>query len=148
MMLSTIYYTVQRYCDEVLQPHILPMLRNSIMFQQNNARPHTAFFKPHNIALILLPSKSLDLNPMNHIVGGIGLTFNAKTTPATNLTTPSSSATCRVEHYSPTDISTPDRINEETLCDCYWCSWRTHQILNWYELHLRICNIFSMKMNI
>ena len=66
--------TAQRYCDEIFQPHVLPIMqRNSVRFQQDNARPHTArmttvFFKTHNIAAVLpWPFKSPDFNPTDHL---------------------------------------------------------------------------------
>ena len=35
--------TAQRYCDEILQPHVLPLMQqNGTKFQHDNARPHTA----------------------------------------------------------------------------------------------------------
>jgi hypothetical protein len=35
--------TAQRYCDEILQPHVLPLMQqNGARFQHDNARPHTA----------------------------------------------------------------------------------------------------------
>jgi hypothetical protein len=33
----------QRHCDEILQPHVLPLMQqNGARFQHGNARPHTA----------------------------------------------------------------------------------------------------------
>jgi hypothetical protein len=34
--------TAQRYCDEILQPHVLPLMQqNGARFQHDNARSHT-----------------------------------------------------------------------------------------------------------
>lgn len=63
--------TAQRYCDEILQPHIVPIMQNNgRIFQHDNARPHTArlttpLLQTNNITLLPRPSKSPDLNPMS-----------------------------------------------------------------------------------
>ena len=66
--------TAQRYCDEIFQPHGLPIMQqNGVRFQQDNARPHTArlttaFFQTHNIAAVLpWPFKSPDFNPIDYL---------------------------------------------------------------------------------
>jgi hypothetical protein len=35
---------VQQYCDEILDPHVIPFMEGHLddRFQQDNARPHTA----------------------------------------------------------------------------------------------------------
>ena len=64
--------TAHRYCDEILQPDVLPIMQgNGVKFQQDNARPHTArlttaFFQTHTIAVLPWPSKSPGLNPIDH----------------------------------------------------------------------------------
>lgn len=65
--------TAQPYCDEILQPHIVPIMQNhGRIFQHDNARPHTArltttFLQTNNIILLPWPSKSPDLNPVEHL---------------------------------------------------------------------------------
>ncbi|GFT86689.1 l-Fucosyltransferase [Trichonephila clavipes] len=38
------HYDSQRYVHDILQPHVLPLIRRlpRAIFQQDNARPHTA----------------------------------------------------------------------------------------------------------
>ena len=63
----------QRYCDEILQPHVDPIMQNNgRIFQQDNARPHTAriataYLQNNNIPVLPWSSKSPDLNPIVHL---------------------------------------------------------------------------------
>jgi len=62
-----------RYRDEVLIPHMLPVMNlHREVFQHYNARPHTAratvnFLANQNVTVLLLPFKSPDLNTIEHL---------------------------------------------------------------------------------
>ena len=61
-----------RYRDEILQPHLMHVIdQQRELFQQDNARPHTArvamkYTEQNNINVLPWPSKSPDLNPIDH----------------------------------------------------------------------------------
>lgn len=65
--------TTQRYRDDMLQSYMLNVIaRQSEMFQQDNTRSHTLRVTMYlrtqsNINVLSWPSKSSDLNPMEHL---------------------------------------------------------------------------------
>jgi transposase len=65
--------TAVRYKDDILQPHLMHVIdRQRELFQQDNARPHTArvsmaYLEQNNINVFPCPSKSPDLNHIEHL---------------------------------------------------------------------------------
>ena len=65
--------TAVKYRDEILQPHFMHvMYRERELFQQGNARPHTAhvamdYLEQNNVNVLPWPSKSPYLNPLEHL---------------------------------------------------------------------------------
>lgn len=63
----------QRYVSEILAPHVVPVLAaQRSVFQQDNARPHSArfttqFLTTNNIPTLPWPSLSPDMNPIEHL---------------------------------------------------------------------------------
>lgn len=67
--------TARRYIDEILQPIVVPFAQHhgpDFIFQQDNARPHTArivqnFFEEQNLTVLEWPANSPDMNPIEHL---------------------------------------------------------------------------------
>ncbi|GFW31621.1 transposable element Tcb2 transposase [Trichonephila clavipes] len=64
--------TGQRYVDDILRPHVGPFLNGlpGAIFQQDNARPHTARVAPdilRHFQTLPRPGRSPDLSPVEHV---------------------------------------------------------------------------------
>ena len=79
----------RRYIDEILvpvtQPHLIQMGQDAI-FQQDNARPHTArivtnHFQQYQVNVMGWPACSPDLNPIEHVWDQLGKAVRARITP-------------------------------------------------------------------
>ncbi|GFW66394.1 transposable element Tcb2 transposase [Trichonephila clavipes] len=69
--------TAQQYVHDILQPHVLPLMQwlPGAIFQQDNARPHTARVSQdclHTVTTLPWPARSPDLPPIEHIWGHLG----------------------------------------------------------------------------
>ena len=65
--------TAVRYRDQVLMPHVLPLVNaHNLTFQHDNARPHVVrvcrdFLNQNNVQVLDWPPYSPDLNPIEHL---------------------------------------------------------------------------------
>ncbi|GFX20288.1 transposable element Tcb1 transposase [Trichonephila clavipes] len=69
--------TAQRYVHGSLQLHVLSLMQRlpGAIFEQNNARPHTARMSQDCLCTVITlpwPARSLDLSPIEHIWDHIG----------------------------------------------------------------------------
>ncbi|GFU98895.1 transposable element Tc1 transposase [Trichonephila clavipes] len=69
--------TVQWYVHDILQPHVLPLMQQlpGAIFQQVNARPHTAKVSQdcfRTFTTLPWPARSPDLSPIEHIWDHLG----------------------------------------------------------------------------
>uniref|UniRef100_A0A8C4QU92 Tc1-like transposase DDE domain-containing protein n=1 Tax=Eptatretus burgeri TaxID=7764 RepID=A0A8C4QU92_EPTBU len=81
------------YRDQVLVPELLPFMAAhgpGLTFQQDNARPHTAnlttnFLRDAGINVMEWPSRSPDLNPIEHVWDVLGRQLHQVRNPPQNL---------------------------------------------------------------
>ncbi|GFW77218.1 transposable element Tcb2 transposase [Trichonephila clavipes] len=69
--------TAQRYVHDILQLHVLPLMQRlqGAIFQQDNARPHTARVLQsciHTVTTLPWPARFSDLSPIEHIWDHLG----------------------------------------------------------------------------
>ncbi|GFV93512.1 transposable element Tcb1 transposase [Trichonephila clavipes] len=69
--------TAQRYVYHILQPHVLPLMQRlpGAIFQQDNARPHTARVSQDCLCTVTTlpwPARSPDLFSVEHIWDHLG----------------------------------------------------------------------------
>jgi hypothetical protein len=120
--------TAQRYCDEILQPHVLPLMQqNGARFQHDNARPYsgclwrTRLSKASQRCSIGLRSGDLDDQGST---ATLELVSNAVVC-----------VTRWMEQHPATSDSNSDFVNGPALSDCYWFPWWTYEILNCSDLN-------------
>ncbi|GFY36868.1 transposable element Tcb1 transposase [Trichonephila clavipes] len=80
---------IQRYVQNVLRPVAIPYLQRlpNAIFQQYNARPHTARISQHTlrgVQMLPWPAYSPDLSPIEHVWDVIGRRLQTLPLPRTN----------------------------------------------------------------
>ena len=79
--------TAAQFIQDILQPHVLPLMGTpGAVFQQDNARPHTAritvvYFNNQNIRTLPWPSLSPDLSPIEHLWDELDLRLRVRNVP-------------------------------------------------------------------
>ena len=82
--------TADRYGDQILQPHGLPLLRqHNLTFQQDNTRPYVAricrdFLTANNVHLLEWPPYSPDMSPTEHLWNELERRIRKRQNPPTN----------------------------------------------------------------
>ncbi|GFT33586.1 transposase [Trichonephila clavipes] len=76
--------TVQQYVNDILQPHVLPLMERppGTIFQQDNHRPHTARVSQdclRTVTTLPWPARSPDLSSIEHIWDHLGRRFGNPT---------------------------------------------------------------------
>ena len=142
--------TAARYRDNILAVEVVNFLNHNgpgITFQQDNARPHTAritqaFLQQQNIDVLPWPSKSPDLNPIEHIWNE--LDHRVWQRPHKPITLPELRQALQ-EEWDNLPQAVISTVIASLRC-CCWCRWRTHTILNiscFFGLLLKCENLIS-----
>ena len=73
--------TSHKHCDEIIEPVVVPFMRQHdfTLFQQDNARPHTARYMytqdalhRNNVQVLPWPARSPDILPIRHLWDHLG----------------------------------------------------------------------------
>jgi hypothetical protein len=56
-----------RYCDEILQQHFIPFIRDVITFQQDNSHVVMDFLPQQNVKVLPWSPVPLGLSPIEHV---------------------------------------------------------------------------------
>lgn len=138
----------QRYWHEIMQPHIVPIVRNDdIFFLQYDARPNATiliitFLQTNNITVnrSKWPGKSQVLNPMKHLWNELDRRVRQRQ-PSTTC----ASVSRRVDQHYPATDKKLEIINRDTLSGCYWCQLWAGKMLNICDLECWKCRKHMLK---
>ena len=118
--------TARRYVDEILWPELVLLVRRQwipMFFQQDNDCPHTArltqgFLRQECINILPWPSRSLNLNPIEHLWDWVGPSCSWTSTRAADCEAVGYSASARVGKHPSTYCQTLVLFNAIRLREC------------------------------
>ena len=136
--------TAARVRDEILQPHLMDVINQQReLLQQNNAKPHTArvamdYLEQNNINVLPWPSKSPDLNPIEHLWDELDKRVRQRQPPPQTLD--------QLRQILQQEWRTIPRNNVRNLIETMsrrWWSW-TVLALTWPEVGWTVINCRSL----
>jgi len=104
--------TAQRYVNDVLTPEVLPFLAQhgqGITFQHDNATPHAArftanFLNANGVNVMPWPSRSPDINPIEHLWDELGRRVRSLANPPQNIQQLEVALVAAWRHFPPTSL--------------------------------------------
>ena len=123
--------TAVQYIQDILRPHVLQLMGTpGAVFQQDNARPHTAritvaYFNNQNIRTLPWPSLRPDLSPIEHLWDELDRRLRVRNVPPA---TPDELFAVLQEDWE-TDDPAPDSLHAAQMLGGDPGKWRPHPVL-------------------
>ena len=124
--------TAAQYIQDILQPHVLPLMGTpGAVFQQDNARPHTAritvaCFNNQNIRTLPWPSLSPDLSPIEYLWDKLDRRLRVRNVPPA---TPDELFAVLKEDWETIPTQTIQHLHDAQMPGGDPGKWRPHPVL-------------------